>query len=54
MLAAQKWSQSPVPPRTKRAYETHVSAGSTTVLALATVADYRGDRRFSVGIDPHL
>ena len=28
----QQWSQSPVPPRTKRAYETHLSAGSTAVL----------------------
>jgi len=27
------WSQSPVLPRTKRAYETHLSAGSTAVLA---------------------
>jgi len=26
-----KWSQSPVPPRTRRAYETHLSAGSTAV-----------------------
>ena len=29
----EKWSQSPVPPRTQRAYETHLSAGSTAVLA---------------------
>jgi hypothetical protein len=29
----RKWSQSPVLPRTWRAYETHVSAGSTAVLA---------------------
>ena len=28
----RKWSQSPVLPRTRRAYETHVSAGSTAVL----------------------
>jgi len=28
-----KWSQSPVLPRTQRAYETRVSAGSTVVLA---------------------
>ena len=28
-----KWSQSPVLPRTQRAYETHLSAGSTAVLA---------------------
>ena len=27
-----KWSQSPVPPRTWRAYETHVSAGSTAMI----------------------
>jgi hypothetical protein len=27
-----KWSQSPVLPRTRRAYETHLSAGSTAVL----------------------
>ena len=29
----RKWSQSPVPPRTRRAYETHLSAGSTAMLA---------------------
>ena len=29
MLAARKWSQSPVLPRTRRAYETHLNAGST-------------------------
>src|SRR5438477_12961946 len=28
-----RWSQSPVPPRTQRAYETHLSTGSTAVLA---------------------
>jgi hypothetical protein len=28
-----KWSQSPVLPRTKRAYETCLSAGSTAMLA---------------------
>src|SRR5882724_6257644 len=29
----RKWSQSPVLPRTERAYETHLSAGSTAMLA---------------------
>lgn len=29
----QVWSQSPVLPRTRRAYETHLSAGSTAALA---------------------
>ena len=33
MLAARKWSQSPVLPRARRAYETCLSAGSTAVLA---------------------
>src|SRR5262245_72914 len=28
----RKWSQSPVPPRTRRAYETHVSSGSTAMI----------------------
>src|SRR5690606_16684374 len=29
-----KWSQSPVLPRTRRAYETHLSAGSTAVILM--------------------
>jgi len=29
LLHGGKWSQSPVLPRTQRAYETHLSAGST-------------------------
>ena len=33
LLHGGKWSQSPVPPRTRRAYETHLSPGSTAVLA---------------------
>jgi hypothetical protein len=31
----QKWSQSPVPPRTQRAYETCLSTGSTAVMAVS-------------------
>jgi hypothetical protein len=33
LLHGGEWSQSPVLPRTRRAYETHVSAGSTAIRA---------------------
>ena len=42
--SSEGWSQSPVLPRTQRAYETHLSAGSTAMIAhVFSVADSHKD-----------
>ena len=48
-VPACEWSQSPVLPRTQRAYETHLSAGSTAVL-LRTATELESLTRNCTGL----